>query len=196
MERRAADPAPHAANTNGVLFWPVVVAVVLVDLLTKGVAAYALTPAGFPHAFAGEWLRFTLVYNPGAAFGLHFGAWSRGILLLLTGVVLRSVWRMYHATPDRDNGRVFALALLTAGATGNALTRVLSEDGVVDFLDVGIGAHRWPTFNVADVAVTLGAVLLFRRLWRDQSHTTASTAPTHCSTASEMTLGTAPAELA
>ena len=167
MGRRTSDPtsAGAAANTNGVLFWPVVVLVVVADLVTKALAAYALAPAGFPHAVAGQWLRLTLVYNPGAAFGLHLGPWSRGIFLVLTAVVLRAVWRLYRATPDRDNRRVFALALLASGAVGNALTRLLSDDGVIDFLDVGFRAHRWPTFNLADVAVTAGALLLCRALW-------------------------------
>ena len=166
MGRRAAEPAPGApANTNGVLFWPVVVFVVAADLLTKALAAYALAHAGFPHDVGGNWLRLTLVYNPGAAFGLHVGPWSRGVFLLLTAVVLRVLWRLYRATPDRANRRVFALALLTAGAVGNALDRIFTSDGVVDFVDLGLGAHRLPTFNLADVAVAAGAVLLFRILW-------------------------------
>ena len=191
MARRAADLAPvraHAANTNGVLFWPVVVVVVVADLLTKAVAAYALTPAGFPHAVAGEWLRLTLVYNQGAAFGLHLGPWSRGIFLILTAVVLRIIAGLYRATPDRANRRVLALALLAAGATGNAITRVLSDDGVVDFLDIGLGRHRWPTFNLADVAVTVGAVILFRVLWGAESPRDA--------VASEISLGNTPAGVA
>lgn len=167
MARRAAEPAPAApANTNGVLFWPVVVLVVGADLLTKALAAYALAPAGFPHEVAGRWLRLTLVYNPGAAFGLHVGPWSRGVFVALAAVVLRAVWRLYRATPDRANARVFALALLAAGAVGNALTRLLSEDGVIDFLDLGAGTHRLPTFNLADVAVAAGTALLCRGLWR------------------------------
>ncbi len=193
MGRRTADPGPvpdGAANTNGVLFWPVVVFVVLTDLATKAVAAYALAPAGFPHALAGEWLRLTLVYNPGAAFGLHLGPWSRGIFLVLTAVVLRAVWRLYRATPDRANRRVVALALLTAGAVGNALTRLLSDDGVIDFVDLGFRAHRWPTFNVADVAITAGAVLLFRALWGRAVRHDAAGAP------AALSLGTSPSGLA
>ena len=168
MARRAADHAAPdaAANTNGVLFWPVVVLVVGADLVTKTIAAYALAPAGFPHDLAGGWFRLTLGYNPGAAFGLRLGSWSRGIFLVLAAGVLRGVWRLYRATPDRANARVFALALLAAGAAGNALTRLLSEDGVIDFLDLGAGSHRLPTFNLADVAVTAGAARLCRSLWR------------------------------
>lgn len=193
MERRTSEPAPasdDAANTNGVLFWPVVTLVVLADLITKAIGAYALAPAGFPHALAGNWLRLTLIYNQGAAFGLHLGPWSRGIFLALTLVVLRVIWRLYRMTADRDNRRVFALALLAAGAIGNALTRLISDDGVVDFLDIGVGAHRWPTFNLADVAVTAGALLLFRILWRADD----SRAP--ATRTSDGALHTTPAELA
>lgn len=197
MGRRKSDhPAadgtavPTAANTNGVLFWPVVVLVVVADLVTKALAAYVLAPAGFPHELAGQWVRLTLVYNPGAAFGLHLGPWSRGIFLLLTGVVLRAVWRLYRATPDRDNRRVFALALLAAGAVGNALTRLLSDDGVIDFVDLGVRTHRWPTFNLADVAVTAGAVLLCRVLWGADARAGASQA------SPDLSLGPSTAELA
>ena len=131
--------------------------------ITPEVITFAdeVVEAGFtvvmPHLFG----------TPGAAFNLHLGPWSRGIFLVLTAVVLRALWALYRRTRDRDNGRVLAIALLAAGAVGNALDRVRSPQGVVDWPDVGVGPHRWPTFNVADVAVTLGAALLFRALWRE-----------------------------
>lgn len=163
----AAAPAA-AVNTNGVLFWPVAVLVLLADLATKALAEAALGPPGFAHRLVGDAVRLNLVYNPGAAFGLSLGPYSRAIFLALTAVILRVLWALYRTTRDRDNGRVFALALLVAGALGNAVDRVRSAQGVVDFVDVGIGPHRWPTFNLADVAVTFGAVLLFAALWRDE----------------------------
>jgi signal peptidase II len=155
-------------STNGVVFWPVAVGVVLADLATKALAEAALGPAGWPQRLVGDVVRLTLVYNPGAAFGLHLGPYSRGIFLTLTAVVLRALWALYKRTRDRDNPRTFALALLCAGAVGNATDRVRSAQGVVDFVDVGVGAHRWPTFNLADVAVTAGALLLFAVLWREE----------------------------
>jgi signal peptidase II len=169
-ERAAPAPgvgaeAGEAVSTNGVVFWPVAVLVLLVDVVTKALAAYALVPRGFPHRVFGDAVRFTLVYNPGAAFGLHVGEHSRWVFLVLTAVVLRVLWALYRTTRDRDNLRTFALALLCAGAVGNAFDRLRSADGVVDFIDVGVGASRWPTFNVADVAVTLGAALLAWALW-------------------------------
>jgi signal peptidase II len=163
----APAAAPETISTNGVVFWPVAVLIVLVDLVTKLLAAYALAPRGFPHRVVGDTLRFTLVYNPGAAFGMHVGPHSRWVFLVLTAIVLRVLWSLYKSTRDRDNLRTFALACVCAGAVGNAIDRLRSPDGVVDFIDVGFGASRWPTFNVADVAVTGGAALLAWALWGD-----------------------------
>ena len=65
--------------------------------------------------------------------------------------------------------KVVAVARVAAGAMGNLVDRLRSERGVVDFLDVGVGAWRWPTFNVADIAVSCGAVLLAIVLWREDN---------------------------
>jgi signal peptidase II len=54
------------------------------------------------------------------------------------------------------------------GAIGNLIDRVRSASGVVDFIDVGLGDMRWPTFNVADMAVSIGAFLLAWVLWGDE----------------------------
>jgi signal peptidase II len=146
---------------------------VLSDVVTKAMAVYALHPPGMPYSVFGDTVRLTLVYNPGAAFGLHLGPYSRWIFLVLTVGVLSILWRLYRQTRDRDNVRTFALALVSGGAVGNALDRVRSADGVVDFLDLGTSAVRWPTFNLADVAVSVGAFLLAWVLWGDDVPETA-----------------------
>jgi signal peptidase II len=61
---------------------------------------------------------------------------------------------------------VTGLALVTGGALGNLYDRVMSARGVVDFIDVGIGATRFWTFNIADVGISAGAILLAASLWR------------------------------
>ncbi len=148
------------------IFWGVTGSVLLVDAFTKVVAVDRLIPAYLPRPLWGEGLRLTLVYNPGAAFGLHLGAQSRWIFIALTIVALLVLGRLYLETPLVDRLRTLALALVSGGALGNLLDRLKSGRGVVDFIDVGVGDWRWPTFNVADIAVTSGAFLLALVLWR------------------------------
>ena len=155
------------SRSNALLFWPVLAAVGLVDVLTKAIAVHELVPQRIPHPLLGNLVRFTLVYNPGAAFGLHVGPQSRWIFTALTMVALVILGRLYMATNRGDYPRVLALALVCAGAVGNLLDRLRSDLGVVDFIDVGFGDSRWPTFNVADMAVSVGAVLLAYVLWQE-----------------------------
>jgi len=151
------------------LFWGVAAGVLLADAFTKIVAVDRLTPAYLPHRVLGDGVRLTLVYNPGAAFGLHLGEHSRWIFIALTGVALFVLWRLYLDTPLVDRVRLFALAMVTGGALGNLADRLKSARGVVDFIDIGVGSWRWPTFNVADIAVSTGACVLAWVLWRAES---------------------------
>jgi signal peptidase II len=85
--------------------------------------------------------------------------------MALTFGALIILWRLYRQTQSGDVARTLAVTLVTAGAIGNLLDRIRSDLGVVDFIDVGLGDHRWPTFNVADMAVSAGAFLLAWVLW-------------------------------
>jgi signal peptidase II len=123
-----------------------------------------------PRELVGDSLRLTLVYNPGAAFGLYLGAFSRWIFLLLTIVALVVVARLYRSTLLHERWRALALGLVSGGAMGNLINRAWSARGVVDFIDVGVGGWRWPTFNVADIGVSVGAFLLSWVIWREERH--------------------------
>ena len=155
------------SRSNSTIFWPVLAVVALADVVTKGLAERALAPQRIAHEVLGNVIRLTLVYNPGAAFGLNLGTQSRWIFTALTVVALVILGRLYFATARGDVARTLALAMVCAGAVGNLLDRLRSEMGVVDFLDVGWGDARWPTFNVADMAVSVGAVLLAWVLWQE-----------------------------
>ena len=160
------------SDRNARLFWPILLAVVGSDVVTKAAAVKALGDIQrVPHELVGDWLRFTLVYNPGAAFGLHVGANSRWVFMALTVGALLILGRLYVFTREGDRTRVMSLALVCGGALGNLIDRLRSSLGVVDFLDVGVGDARWPTFNVADMAVSVGAFLLAIVLWAEERPT-------------------------
>lgn len=152
-------------NNDGshTLFWSVGAVVVALDILTKLLAVQYLSP--HPVSVVGDWVTLQLVYNPGAAFGIHVGAYSRWVFLVLALVALVVLGSMVRQTRPGDHLRLVALGLVCGGAVGNLIDRIRSARGVVDFIDVGIGPHRWPTFNVADSAVTVGAILLAIVLW-------------------------------
>ena len=156
-------------RANSTLFWAVLVVIVITDVITKAMAVYSLVPQRIPHELLGDTVRFTLVYNPGAAFGLHLGAYSRWIFMVLTIGALFVLFRLYRATRETDLLRTLAIALVSAGAVGNLIDRIRSAQGVVDFIDVGLRDARWPTFNVADMAVSIGAFLLAWVLWGEDN---------------------------
>ncbi len=153
---------------NAPLFWSVIIGVVLADIATKAIAVYALVPQRIPREVIGEYLRFTLVYNPGAAFGLHLGDYSRWVFTVLTIGALYILSRLYRTTRPGDWPRTLSLALVCAGAIGNLIDRLRSPLGVVDFIDIGLGELRWWTFNVADMAVSTGAFMLAWVLWGEE----------------------------
>jgi signal peptidase II len=147
-------------NIKSKRFWPVLLAVLLLDCSTKRIAVETLSPPDVPHNVLGDFLRLTLAYNKGAATGIVIGAESRWLLSAAAVVVIAILWNAYRRTAPQDTARLIALALLTGGAIGNVIDRVRGPAGVVDFIDFGLGPVRFWTFNVADVAVTTGALLL------------------------------------
>jgi signal peptidase II len=166
-------PANEATGWSGAkagLFTAVLLGVVALDLVTKLVVQKTF------HLYQqvnviGDYLRLTYIHNPGAAFGIHLGPYSRFIFLGLSIVALFALAGMYWVTPAKDRVRLCAIALICAGAIGNLLDRIRSSAGVVDFLDVGVGDLRWPVFNVADIAVTTGAIILALSLWKEEQQT-------------------------
>jgi signal peptidase II len=149
------------------LFWGLIVTIIVLDVVTKAWAEASLAPRGIPREVIGDWLRLTLVYNTGAAFGISLGPYSRWLFLALAIVALVILGRLYRQTPDHDRFRIASIGLVCAGAIGNVIDRIRHPMGVVDFIDIGIGMQRWPTFNVADMAVSIGAFMLAWSLWAE-----------------------------
>ena len=151
---------------KALVFWPLVSLLVLADCTSKQVAAERLEPEHVPHEVFGDVVRFTLAYNQGASFSVSLGEHSRWILSALALCVLSVLMVQYWRAQSHDRTLALALAFIVAGASGNLLDRLRSPRGVVDFIDIGIGDVRFYTFNVADVAVFCGAVLLAYLLMR------------------------------
>ncbi|MFP4622745.1 MAG: signal peptidase II [Gemmatimonadota bacterium] len=148
------------------LFWPLLLGLLLADCGTKRIAEDALV-LHTPQAVLGEVVRFTLAYNPGAAFGMHVGPASRVVFIVLTLVALVALVAMYRTTPADRRVQVAAIGLIAGGALGNLYDRLRGAAGVVDFIDVGVGGTRFWTFNVADAGITIGAILLALTLWTE-----------------------------
>ncbi|MCK9995167.1 MAG: signal peptidase II [Candidatus Krumholzibacteria bacterium] len=107
----------------------------------------------------GEFLRFVYVRNPGSAMGLF----PVGRMVLVGISLAASIFLiyLYRTTDPGLKIRRGAMAAILGGAVGNLVDRVFYGGHVVDFIDVGIGTHRFYTFNVADMGVTVGGTLLF-----------------------------------
>jgi signal peptidase II len=139
-----------------VLYFAVAALVVILDQASKRIIWEIYKYGGTTDVLDGV-LRITLSKNTGAIMGIFSG--SRNILLVITIVSIAALilfaYRMRFAPVAK---RVY-LGLILGGAFGNLIDRMATGE-VLDFIDMGFGRYRWPTYNVADIAVTIGAVLL------------------------------------
>jgi signal peptidase II len=147
---------------------PLPLLVLLVDCTTKELAVTTLSPEHVPHPIAGDVLRLTLAYNRDGAMSLPLGQYGRWPLIAIGVVIVAALLQLLWRTPTESAWRRTALGLLIGGALGNIGSRIWNPRGVVDFIDIGIGSWRFFTFNVADIAVFLGACILAVTLWREQ----------------------------
>jgi len=132
-------------------------AVLAVDQVTKRLALGSLE-TGMPREVIGDFLRMTLAWNSGAAFSMSWGGpyILGGVTAVAVILVSVFIWRL------RGSGRLFTMAMgaVLGGAAGNLLDRIFYGGRVVDFIDMGFTGWRWPTFNVADIGITLGGITL------------------------------------
>ncbi len=107
----------------------------------------------------GNFLKFTFVLNENAAFGISIG--PKWVYLSIVSIAIILIGYYYFKNLSRANGiETVAGALIIAGAVSNMIDR-LTIKYVVDFINFGIGPHRYPYFNLADSSVVVGTILLF-----------------------------------
>ena len=137
-------------------FFSIIVIVWAFDLFTKIWAEGALSGAG-SISVIGDLLRFSLVYNRGGVFGVFQG--YPYFFQALTGLSILFLVIYYHVTHDGNSLFDLAISMILGGALGNFTDRFFRE-GVVDFIDMGVAGYRWPTYNIADAFIFIGAVTL------------------------------------
>lgn len=132
--------------------------VLILDAVAKGWAERSLTP-GAPVPVLDALLQWRLGYNTGIAFGLF--ATSGQAWAVLTGLIIAGLgaWFVRLLASPSPPIATLPLALLLGGGLANFLDR-WPDGRVTDFLDLGLGTARWPTFNLADAAITLGLSVL------------------------------------
>ncbi len=123
------------------------------------------------NAILGNFFRLNYRHNPYSAFSLNLGGrtFLTVVAIIAIIIVLAFYWR-YRKLKHYS----IALGLLLGGAIGNLIDRIRLGE-VIDFLDVGIGTTRWPTFNVADAAITIGVGMLFVFILLEDLHSKKST---------------------
>jgi signal peptidase II len=132
--------------------------VLILDFVTKR-AVLANEAVRSKVAVIGEFLRFIYVRNSGSAMGLF--PVGRAVLVGISVAASVFLIYLYRTTDPGLKIRRGAMAAILGGAVGNLIDRIFYGGYVVDFIDVGLGDHRFYTFNVADMGVTVGGTLLF-----------------------------------
>ena len=132
----------------------------MVDQSSKAWAVRALRYGQDKQLISG-FLDFIYTENPGIAFGQlqEGGSFGRWFFVVLATVAAIAVFYFFLRTPRNDDRVLGACGLLLAGILGN-LTDRARLGYVIDFIVVHAGSYHWPTFNVADASITLGAILL------------------------------------
>ncbi|MCS7315410.1 MAG: signal peptidase II [Bryobacterales bacterium] len=115
---------------------------------------------------------FNIVHtrNPGAAFSLLATAdegWRSVLLIGLSLIAVTLLALLLWRPPQPADAPRWALALMLGGALGNLYDRVVAGE-VTDFLEFYLGSYRWPAFNLADSAISLGAAWIVLDLWRSR----------------------------
>ncbi len=156
---------------SALLWLPVAIVVLVLDQWTKSLATQMLPlyqPVEvIPH------FNLTLSHNTGAAFSLlaDQGGWQRWFFTVVAAVVSAGlVMYLRYKVRASEKWAALAFVLILGGALGNLWDRI-RLGYVVDFIDLYYGQYHWPAFNVADSAISVGAVMLIIEMFRPGNHT-------------------------
>lgn len=174
MEAISRNPRVQV-KTRATFLGSILPIVLLLDIFTKRWAMDTLRTQSLD--LFGGLVPLTLAYNRGAAFGISIGSDPRWFFIPVTVLAMILLAYLLVHTDPRDRFRLFALSLVFSGALGNLIDRVRWNRGVVDFIGpIDLGFMDWPIFNVADMAISCGAVALAISFWMEEEPTKEVTA--------------------
>ncbi|MCB0307960.1 MAG: signal peptidase II [Bdellovibrionales bacterium] len=147
---------------------PTFITVLIIDLGTKFWVSKSFR-LGDSRPILEGFFHLTLVHNKGAAFGMG-NTMSKPFFVTVSFAALAYLVFLYYKLDDDHKYSIWGVGLIMAGALGNLIDRI-RLGYVVDFLDVFIKQYHWPAFNVADAAITVGAVLFgIDLIWKNKEH--------------------------
>ena len=155
------------ASASGWRWLPLSAGVILADQVLKAWIVHRFSLVERVHEL--PVLDIILTYNRGAAFSFLSDAsgWQRWLFVILALAVSTTIIIWMRRLRMRVHALLAcALALIVGGALGNMIDRI-ATGRVVDFIHVHWGRHYFPAFNIADSAITVGAVLLLIDAWRE-----------------------------
>jgi len=167
IESRQSAAPPVAWKESGWRWWPLALLLIVADQLSKGWIETNYLLGQFTPVFF--WLDITRLHNPGAAFSFlaDAGGWQRWFFTILALVVSAGLLWWLRQLRAREEARLsLALSLVLAGAIGNVIDR-MQYGYVIDFIHVHWQDAYFPAFNIADMAISIGAAMLLYDAYLD-----------------------------
>ena len=150
---------------KNLIIFSIIIFIFFLDLITKN---YALSSLIINHSISiNNFLNFTLAFNHGAAFSFlsDAGGWQRWFFIIFSIVVILII--TYILVKER-NSQYIAFSFVIGGAIGNLYDRIF-YGYVIDFIEFHYNSFYWPIFNIADIAISIGIILLLYSMFAKES---------------------------
>ncbi len=142
------------SNKKKLLFLLISIAILIIDQWSKKLVTSSMY-LGESQRILGDIIKITYIRNPNSVFGLNIG----GPIISTILTVIAFIFVIYLFIIAKKPLFLTSISFIIGGALGNLMDRVFYME-VVDFIEIGVGKFRWPTFNVADSFVTIGIILV------------------------------------
>lgn len=150
---------------KNLIIFSIIIFTFFLDLITKN---YALSSLIINHSISiNNFLNFTLAFNHGAAFSFlsDAGGWQRWFFIIFSVIVILIIT---YILVKEKNSQYIAFSFVIGGAIGNLYDRIL-YGYVIDFIEFHYNSFYWPIFNIADIAISIGIILLLYSMFAKES---------------------------